>query len=181
MDDGCRPPLPIALWIVRQIAEGLATVYARTRMIHCDIKPANVVVAPSGHATIIDFGCAQSPDEVSSWATRPVVGTLNYTAPEMITSAVAADFRSDFYSLGVTLYEMLTGRLPFESDDPGELALLHREMKPPCIRALRPDLPQPIASLIHTLLAKDALRRPCSHQELIDRLIRLEIECFGIR
>lgn len=181
MDDRWRPPLPVALWIVRQVVEGLAAVYKRTQMIHADIKPANVFVAPSGHATLMDFGFARTPDEASSWADRPVVGTLNYMAPEMITSAMAADLRSDFYSLGVMLYELLTGRLPLASDDPGELAMLHREGKPPCVLELRPDLPKPVASLVHTMLAKDPIRRPSSHRELFERLVRLEIECFGIR
>jgi serine/threonine-protein kinase len=181
IEDGPQLPLPMALWIVRQIVEGLAAVFGRTRMIHGDVKPANVMVAPSGHATVMDFGLAHTLDEASSWADRPVIGTLNYIAPEMVTSAMAADARSDFYSLGVMLYELLAGRLPLESDDPGELAMLHREGKPTCVLELRSDLPKPVASLVHTLLAKEPIRRPSSHSELIERLVRLEIDCFGMR
>ena len=123
--------VPLALWIARQVAEGLDALLEATGMIHADVKPANILVSPAGHATLIDFGFVQTPAEASHWATRPLAGTLAYIAPEMVTSALAAGPRSDIYSLGVTLYEMLTGRRPWDSDDPGELATLHREAKPP--------------------------------------------------
>jgi serine/threonine-protein kinase len=179
--DGRRPALPVTLWIVRQIAEGLEAVFQCTGMIHADVKPSNVFLAPTGHATLLDFGYAHTPHESATWVDRPLIGTLNYIAPETVTSALAADIRSDIYSLGVVLYEMLTGRLPLTSDDPGELAVMHRERKPPCIRELRSDLPKPVASLVHTMLAKEPIRRPSSHKELVDRLTRLEIECFAMR
>jgi len=177
-----RGPLsvPLALWIARQVAEALDALFESTGMIHTDVKPANILVSPVGHATLIDFGFVQTPAEASRWATRPLVGTLAYIAPEMVTSALAADARSDVYSLGVTLYEMLTGRRPWESDDPGELATMHREAKPTCVRELRPELPKAVASLVHTMLAKDALRRPGRAREVAARLVRLEIDCFTL-
>ena len=76
------------------------------------------------------------------------------------------------------MYEMLTGRTPFVGEDPAELIAQHRGHKPPCIRSLVPELPKAIASLVHTLLAKDPVRRSCDYNELIDRLVRLEIETF---
>jgi serine/threonine-protein kinase len=176
-----RLSLPLALWIARQIADGLAALYETTGMIHADVKPANILVSPTGHATLIDFGFVQTSAEASQWATRPLAGTLAYIAPEMVTSALAAGPRSDIYSLGVTLYEMLTGRRPWDSDDPGELATLHREAKPTDIRALRPDVPKPVADLVHSMLAKDPLRRPAAADELAPRLMRLEIGCFAMR
>jgi serine/threonine protein kinase len=172
--------VPLALWIARQVAEGLDALYESTGMIHSDVKPANIVVSPMGHATLIDFGLVQTPHEASRWATRPVVGTLAYIAPELVTSALSAGPRSDIYSLGVTLYEMLSGRRPWDSDDPGELATLHREAKPADISALRPNLPAAVAEMVHAMLAKDALRRPASAQELASRLVRLEIDCFSL-
>jgi len=173
--------VPLALWIARQAAEGLDALLDATGMIHTDVKPANILVSRAGHATLIDFGFVQTPAEASRWATRPLAGTLAYIAPEMVTSALAAGPRSDIYSLGVTLYEMLTGRRPWDSDDPGELATLHREAKPADLRAVRSDVPEPIAELVHAMLAKDPLRRPASARELAARLVRLEIESFSMR
>jgi eukaryotic-like serine/threonine-protein kinase len=173
--------VPLALWIARQVAEGLDALFAGARLIHADVKPANILVSSSGHATLIDFGFAQTPAEASAWATRPLVGTLAYLAPEMLTSTLAAGPRSDIYSLGVTLYEMLTGRRPWDSDDPGELATLHREAKPAGIRTLRPDVPESVGELVHSMLSKDSLRRPAGARELASRLVRLEIECFSLR
>jgi serine/threonine-protein kinase len=173
-------PVPLALWIARQVAEGLAALFETTGMIHTDVKPANILVSPAGHATLIDFGFVQTAAEASQWATRPLAGTLAYIAPEMVTSALAAGPRSDIYSLGVTLYEMLSGRRPWESDDPGELAILHREARPIDIRELRPELSATVAELVHSMLAKDPLRRPGSARELATRLVRLEIASFAL-
>jgi len=173
--------IPLALWIGRQVAEALIALFEATGMIHTDVKPANILISRAGHATLIDFGFVQTPAEASQWATRPLAGTLAYIAPEMVTSALAAGPRSDIYSLGVTLYEMLTGRRPWDSDDPGELATLHREAKPTDIRTLRPDVPPAVAELVHSMLAKDSLRRPGSASELATRLMRLEIDCFSLR
>ncbi len=174
-------PVPFALWIARQVADGLDALLEATGMIHADVKPANILLSAAGHATLIDFGFVQTPAEASQWATRPLAGTLAYIAPEMVTSALAAGPRSDIYSLGVTLYEMLTGRRPWDSDDPGELATLHRQARPIDIRALRPEVPAPVAELVHSMLAKDPLRRPGSARELATRLVRLEIESFTLR
>jgi serine/threonine-protein kinase len=173
--------VPFALWVARQVADGLDALFEATGMIHADVKPENILVSAAGHATLIDFGFVQTPAEASQWATRPLAGTLAYIAPEMVTSALAAGPRSDIYSLGVTMYEMITGRRPWESDDPGELAMLHRQAKPTDVRALRPEVPGPVAELLHSMLAKDPLRRPRSASELATRLVRLEIESFSLR
>jgi serine/threonine-protein kinase len=99
----------------------------------------------------------------------------------MVTSALAAGPQADIYSLGVTLYEMLTGTRPWNTEDPAELAALHREAKPANIRELRPELPAAVAELIHSMLAKNPLRRPASTSELAARLVRLEIASFTLR
>jgi serine/threonine protein kinase len=99
----------------------------------------------------------------------------------MVTSTLAADPRADVYSLGVTLYEMLAGRRPFDSDDPGELAMLQRESKPVDLRRHRPEVPEPVATLVTSMLAKDPLRRPDSARELARQLVRLEIDNFALR
>jgi serine/threonine protein kinase len=175
-----RLPVPLALWIARQTADGLTELYETAGVIHTDVKPANIFISPTGHTTLIDFGFAQTPTEASHWATRPLAGTLAYIAPEMLTSTLAAGPRSDIYSLGVTMYEMLTGHCPWETDDASELVTLHREARPTDIRVLRPDTPDPVADLIHAMLAKDPLRRPASAQELATRLVKLEIKSFAL-
>jgi serine/threonine protein kinase len=179
--DRGRLGVPLALWIARQVAEGLAALLDATGMIHTDVKPDNILVSPTGHATLIDFGFVQTAAEASQWATRPLAGTLAYIAPEMVTSALAAGPQADIYSLGVTLYEMLTGNRPWNTDDPTQLAALHREAKPADIRQQRPELSQPIADLVQSMLAKNPLRRPGSTRELATRLVRLEIESFTLR
>lgn len=171
--------VPSALWIARQVAEALDALHTATRMVHADVKPANVVVGPDGHATLVDLGFVHTPGEARHWSARPVFGTLAYMAPETLSSAIAADQRSDLYSLGVMLYEMLAGRLPFVSGSPEELIRLHREAKPECLREARPGAPKSVASLVHGLLAKDPLRRPESAGQVAEELVRLEIESFA--
>ena len=174
-----RLPTSLALWIARQVAEGLDALHSQAGMIHADVKPANVLVADDGHATLIDLGFVHAPCDSQHWATRPVFGTLNYIAPETIASSMAADKPSDLYSLGVMLYEMLTGRLPLSSDQAEQLLRMHREKKPTCIRQLAPSVPKPVAALVHRLLAKDPLRRPDSAAEVAAELMRQEIACFA--
>ncbi len=178
---GTTLPLPITLWIARQVAEALSALHESTGMIHADVKPSNILVSPEGHATLIDLGFAHSGTEGQHWSSRPVVGTLNYIAPEAITSSLSSEPSSDLYSLGVTLYEMIAGELPFDAASPDELVRMHRETKPTCIRHSAPKLPKPVASLVHRLLAKDSLRRPASAAAVAEELMRLEIECFSLR
>jgi eukaryotic-like serine/threonine-protein kinase len=179
IDQQRRLPLAITLWIVRQVAEALDALHSTARMIHSDVKPANIVVAPDGHATLVDLGFVHTPGESRHWSTRPVYGTLNYLAPEALTSSLSASPQSDVYSLGVTLYEILAGSLPFVGRDAEHLIRQHRETKPEDIRNRRPETPTAVASLIHRMLAKDPLRRPESAAEVAEELVRLEIECFS--
>jgi serine/threonine-protein kinase len=174
-------PLALTLWVARQVAEALDALHTTVRMVHSDVKPANIIVGPDGHATLIDLGFVHAPDEGRHWSMRPVYGTLNYLAPEALTSALGASPQSDLYSLGATLYEMLSGGVPFVGRDAEHLIRQHRESKPQCIRLRRPDTPKAVASLVHRLLAKDPLRRPESAAAVAAELVRLEIECFAAR
>jgi serine/threonine-protein kinase len=176
-----RLPIAVSLWMIRQVAEALDALHTTARMIHSDVKPANIVVAPDGHATLVDLGFVHTPGESRHWSTRPVYGTLNYLAPEALTSALSASPQSDVYSLGVTLYELLTGHVPFVGRDAEQLIRQHREAKPECIRSRRPETPKGVASLVHRMLAKDPLRRPESAVAVAEELVRLEIDCFAER
>jgi serine/threonine-protein kinase len=175
------PPLdlPLVAWIGRQVAEALAALHDAGWM-HGDVKPSNIFVSPSGHVTLIDLGFARASGEPGTIADRAVLGTMNYMAPEVLYSAVGGDIRSDVYSLGVTLFEMLSGRLPFDADEPSELAAQHRQELPSDVRHLAPHVPTRAARLVRQMLAKEPLRRPLP-DDLVHRLAALEIETFAER
>ncbi len=177
---GELPSLPAALWIARQAAEGLAALAAEG-WTHGDVKPANLFLSPQGHTTLLDFGFARRNDEPRSVAGRPIVGTLNYMAPELLTSDSAADIRSDIYSLGIVLYEMLTGQLPYEGRNPAEIAELQRAGVPDRLRCLVPMLPLEVVDLVRRMLCKHPLRRPQTPDELTQALVRLEMDTLGHR
>ena len=178
---GERPlDLPIALWTARQVGEALHALHQEGWM-HGDVKPSNIFLSPEGHATLLDLGFARRRDEIGSVADRCVMGTYHYIAPEMITSALRPDIRSDIYSLGVVLFETLAGRLPFQAGDLAELATQHKEARPPDLRRLAPHLPGGVARLVREMLAKDPIRRPQTPAELVQRLTALEIETFAER
>jgi serine/threonine-protein kinase len=178
-----QPRLPIAqaLWITRQVVEGLEALYSSQRMVHGDVKPANLLIGGTGHVTLLDLGFAHTIDEALQWQSLRMAASLGYVAPELTTSAFASSPHSELYSVGVVLYELLAGKRPFASDDPGDLVAQHRTARPECIRSVRPEVPKRVASLVHTLLSKEPLRRGASYREIIDRLVRLEIEAFAFR
>lgn len=175
--------VPHALWITRQIAEGLAALHA-AGYLHGDVKPANILVAANGHATLIDFGFAREINESGSASSeakrrdnldRPIAGTLAYLPPELLSSTTRSDERSDLYSLGATLYEMLTSRQPYQVSSLEELAEKQHRDELPDIRALAPQIAPDAALLVRRLLARNPLRRPSSAHEVIARLIALEV------
>ncbi len=173
-------PLPIALWIARQTAEALGALH-RHGHLHGDVKPANTWLAPTGHVTLLDLSFARPFDQSGSAADRPILGTVNYLAPEQITSALRADARSDIYSLGAMLFEMLAGQLPLEIRDLADLLRVHRQRRAKNLRALRPDVPPTLADLVRRMLAAEPLRRPQTIDEVIHRLTKLEIETLAER
>ena len=177
---GRLPCLATALWYLRQAAEGLDALHQAGWM-HGDIKPGNIFVGEQGHVTLLDLGFARLDTEIASAVDRPMLGTVSYMAPELVTSSLRADIRSDIYSLGVTLFELLTGRLPLMASDLAELAEIHRRLRPVDVRRWTPGLPLEVARLVRQMMAKEPLRRPRTPRELIERLTRLEVQSFAFR
>jgi serine/threonine-protein kinase len=156
-----------AIWITRQVAEALDALH-QAGWVHGDVKPDNILLSPQGHATLVDLGFAHRSGEGSP------AGTPLYMAPEQFAGG-CTDIRSDLYSLGVTLFEMLTGAVPFDSKDPAELTRQHRGARAAGVRRNHAHLPREVAALVARLLAKEPLRRPQSPRELIQLLVPLEI------
>jgi len=170
--------LPKALWIARQAAEAMSALHLAGWM-HADVKPSNIFVSPQGHVTLIDLGFARS-FEAPNENRGELVGTMNYAAPELFISKCGRDGQSDVYSLGVTLYEVLTSRLPFVEEDACDLALAHLREQPPDPRTMAPNLPPRLIRLLNRMLAKEPLRRPQA-QEVVAILMELEIATFDER
>jgi serine/threonine protein kinase len=178
--DGEQFSLPHALWIGRQAAEALAALHA-AGCLHGDVKPANILVSPQGHATLIDLGFAREQAETGGALDRPILGTINYLAPELLTSTLRADARSDLYSLGATIFEMLSGQPPIQAASLEELAEKQRRETLSDVRSLVPQLPIEVAELVRRLLAREPLRRPQSASEVVKALIALEIATLAER
>lgn len=167
-------PVHWALWIARQAATGLADL-AANGWIHGDVKPENLLISPDGHATLLDLGFARRPGETLPAIDGWILGTAAYQAPEAFVERLRIDFRSDIYSLGVVLYEMLAGRPPFLGCSQDELARQHKQAAPPRLAEIAPHAAPEVAALVHRMLAKDPLRRPQSPAELVDDLTALEV------
>lgn len=154
-------PLPVAEALALLVPLTDALDYAhRQGLIHRDIKPANVLLRPDSVPILADFGLARPvlPSNVQITATGAVLGTVAYMAPEQFTSG-AVDARTDIYALGVMLFEMLTGHLPFEGDS-GAILIGHLQQPPPSLRTVDPSLPAELERLIARMLAKDPAARP---------------------
>ncbi len=154
---GRRMDLAGVLWIARQVAEALAALDAAGWM-HGDLKPSNIFLSPEGHVTLLDLGFARRRDETGPAAEHCVMGTAQFLAPECASSTLRPDIRSDIYSLGVVLYEVLAGRPPLAGDSVDELARGHKQTAPASLERLAPSLPTAVARLVHRMLAKD----PCA-------------------
>lgn len=173
-----RLTIPHALWLSRQTAEALHALH-REGWIHGDVKPQNVLVAPNGHVTLLDLGFARRVNR-DAGEREFLATTLSYAPPEAFNENVPLTGHSDIYSLGVMLYESLTGTLPFSGDEPHDLAAAHLAQAPPDARRLVPELSRRIGRLLRRMLAKEPLRRP-NAEELVPWLCELEIETFAER
>ena len=162
-----RLALPSALWIARQAAEGLAALHL-CGYIHGDVKPDNWMLAANGHVTLIDLGSARRIHEESTLELRSLVGTPRYMAPELFAGHWP-DPRSDIYSLGIALFEMLAGRVPLDAEDVATLSLKKRAGALPDLRSYVPQIPREVSELVRALTAHDPLRRPQPATEAVRR------------
>ncbi|MFN0019151.1 MAG: serine/threonine-protein kinase [Pirellulaceae bacterium] len=169
--------LPQSVWLARQVASALSALHW-AGWLHGDVKPENVLVSPNGHGTLIDLGLARKLGSRECQGGEVLAGTLAYVSPESFLQSATLTAECDIYSLGVLLYELLTGQPLFEEADPTRLALLHLRQAPADIREAALDVPPVLARLVMQMLAKEPLRRPTAG-EVVERLTRLEIELLG--
>ncbi len=164
-----------------QVAEGLAYAQETAHVIHCDIKPDNILLDRGGRVRIADFGLAGVPGADkgglhAQLATKgTVIGTPTYIAPELVEGGVAkADQRSDIYSLGATLYQALTGQPPFSDPDPIQLMVKRLRELPPHPQQVWPEADKGLSDLAMRMLATDPSARPQTHREVLEQLADLQ-------
>jgi serine/threonine-protein kinase len=161
-DKGWFPPAT-ALDIMAGVLEGLAAAHA-SGIVHRDVKPENVLVTADGRVKVADFGLARAYAAAGHTRTGLLIGTVGYVPPEQVTGGSTGP-RSDVYSAGVMLFELLTGRLPFGGDSPLAVAYQHVNADVPAPSALMPGIPAAIDQLVLAAASRDPARRPADAGE----------------
>jgi formylglycine-generating enzyme required for sulfatase activity/serine/threonine protein kinase len=170
-----RGPLPIAeaCEIARQAAFGLQAAHEHG-LVHRDVKPSNLMLTRQGQVKLLDLGLARvqaaSPTAAKATASGLIMGTADYIAPEQVTDCHGVDIRADIYSLGASLFELLTGNAPFTGKTPLEIITARLLKSPPPIRRLRAGVPETLAAVVHRMLAtkpKDRYATPAAVAEAL--------------
>ncbi len=161
-----------AVSIAEQVCEGLAEAH-KQEIIHRDLKPSNIIIDRAGSARIMDFGIARSMTIKSRTGPGVMIGTPEYMSPEQVEGK-EVDARSDIYSLGIILYEMLTGRVPFEGDTPFTVGVKQKSEPPKNPKLLNPNIPDDLSGVILKCLEKDKSRRYPSATDVKAELNRIE-------
>ncbi|MFN7955109.1 MAG: serine/threonine-protein kinase [bacterium] len=164
-------PIPRAIEIARQICAGLAFAH-ESGVIHRDIKPHNIFLNKRGRVKLLDFGLAKAIDVSQVSLSGQAIGTPAYMSPEQAVAqdGQPVDHRTDLYSLGVVLFQLFTGQVPFRGTSAIEVALAHVQRQPPRPRELRPDIPQHIEAIVLKAMAKDRDYRYSSALEIASDL-----------
>ena len=158
--------------IAKQVCEGLAEAH-RIGVVHRDLKPSNIMIDKDGNARIMDFGIARSLKEKGITGAGVMIGTPEYMSPEQVEGK-EIDQRTDIYSLGVILYEMVTGRVPFEGDTALSIAVKHKTERPKDPKDLNPQISEDISRIIMTCLEKEKEKRYQSAGEVRSELENIE-------
>lgn len=151
-----------------QIGQGIQAAHERN-IIHRDIKPQNIIMAPGGVLKVTDFGIAKAIESDTSMVGGTATGSVHYISPEQARGGFT-DFRADIYSLGIVLYEMLAGRVPFDGDSPVSVALMHIEEEPVNVKCVNMDVPADLAYVTMKAMSREPAKRYQNIQELLDDL-----------
>ena len=166
-----RGPLPIndAIRYMIEVCNAVEAAH-HAGLVHRDLKPGNILLDADGHVKVVDFGIARAAGGSQMTTTGTTIGTAAYFSPEQ-AQGLEIGPASDIYALGVVLYELLTGRLPFEHENPITLALMHVRDQPPSPRLYNPRIPRSLESIILRCLSKDPAKRFPSVAALRDALL----------